>query len=189
MKRIDLEHILRAAAAITQHTRFLIIGSQSILATVHNPEGVLGLSEEADIMDMDDPRSTDLAEGMLGELSLFHETFGYYMQAVDSNTAILPNGWELRLKRLEAQGINAIGLALEPNDLAVSKLAAGREKDGPFVAALFSQGLASPAIVRERIQEVPIGRLSQYGMDHDVLVSRLDMVLREQQKNRKKYEP
>ena len=137
MNRENLEHILRAASAITRQNRFLIIGSQSIIGVVDDPPGVLGASMEADIVALDAPELTDLVEGSLGELSMFHETFGYYAQAVGLETAILPNGWEKRLKPIQSPLSPAVGLALDPADLAVAKLAAGREKDGPFVAALF----------------------------------------------------
>jgi hypothetical protein len=39
MKRADLEHILRAASAITKQTRFLVVGSQAIVGVVSEPSG------------------------------------------------------------------------------------------------------------------------------------------------------
>ncbi|WP_170132353.1 hypothetical protein [Acidiferrobacter thiooxydans] len=48
---------------------------------------------EADIVALDAPDLTDLVEGAIGERSMFHETFGYYAQAVGLDTAILPDGW------------------------------------------------------------------------------------------------
>ncbi|MHB8254225.1 MAG: DUF6036 family nucleotidyltransferase [Acidiferrobacter sp.] len=176
MNRENLEHILRAASAITRQKRFLIVGSQSIIGVVDDPPGVLGASMEADIVALDAPELTDLVEGSLGELSMFHETFGYYVQAVGLETAILPNGWEKRLKPIQSPLSPAVGLALDPADLAVAKLAAGREKDGPFVAALFAHGFADPDVVRTRIQEVPAARLAAYGLDVSILENRLDRV-------------
>ena len=69
---------------------------------------------------------------------MFHETFEYYAQAVGVETVILPSGCETRLKPIQGPLSPAVGLTLDPADFAVAKLAAGREKDGPFVAALFS---------------------------------------------------
>ena len=93
MNRESLEHLLRAASAITKQDRFLIIGSQSIIGVVSEPPGVLGASMEADIVALDVPDLTGLVEGAIGELSMFHEAFGYYAQAVGLDTAILPDGW------------------------------------------------------------------------------------------------
>ena len=169
MNRESLEHILRAASAITKQDRFLVIGSQSIIGVVSEPPGVLGASMEADIVALDAPDLTDLVEGAIGELSMFHETFGYYAQAVGLDTAILPDGWDKRLKSIQSPASSAVGLALDPADLAVAKLAAGREKDRPFVAALFAYRFADPAVVRARIQEVPAARLMAYGPTVSVL--------------------
>jgi hypothetical protein len=77
MKRADLEHILRAASAITKQTRFLVLGSQAIVGVLPEPSGVLGMSMEADLFPIDDPKVTDLIDGSIGESSPFHETFGY----------------------------------------------------------------------------------------------------------------
>lgn len=176
MNRENLEHILRAAAAITRQNRFLIVGSQSIIGVVNDPPGVLGASMEADIMAMDAPELTDLVEGSLGELSMFHETFGYYAQAVGLETAILPDGWEKRLITIQSSLSPAVGLALDPADLAVAKLAAGREKDGPFVTALFKHKLADPAVVQARIPTVPAARLAVYGLTTRVLEERLKRI-------------
>jgi hypothetical protein len=49
MKRENLEHILRAAAGITNEDEFMIIGSQSILGAVPNPSKKLMESNEANI--------------------------------------------------------------------------------------------------------------------------------------------
>ena len=50
----------------------------------------------------------------------------------------------------------ATGWCLEVHDLAVSKLVAGREKDIAFLTVLFRHGLASPEIVRERLEKTPL---------------------------------
>ena len=50
----------------------------------------------------------------------------------------------------------ATGWCLEVHDLAVSKLAAGREKDREYLAVLFLHGLAYPDLVRERLAQTPL---------------------------------
>ncbi len=49
MTRGELEHIIRASADITGQYEFIIVGSQSILGSVPNPQAVFTMSAEADI--------------------------------------------------------------------------------------------------------------------------------------------
>jgi hypothetical protein len=44
-------------------------------------------SQEADIYPLGDPAKSDLIDGTIGELSPFHETFGYYAHGVGPETA------------------------------------------------------------------------------------------------------
>jgi hypothetical protein len=97
-----------------------------------------------------------LIDGAIGELSLFHETFGYYAHGVDETTATLPEGWRDRLVRVENENtMGAVGWCLEPHDLAVSKLAAGRENDIRFVETMLREGLIDAEEVRARIHATP----------------------------------
>lgn len=189
MKREQLEHILRAASAITKQGTFLIVGSQAIIGVIPEPPGILGYSMEADIVPIDAPELADLIDGSLGELSPFHDTFGYYAQGVGLDTAILPEGWDRRLIRIEEPTSRAIGFCLDPADLAASKLAAGREKDMPFVASMLSHGIIRRDEVHERIGAIPEARMSQYGLSVAILENRLEQSIRLAQKNAQAEEP
>jgi hypothetical protein len=117
-------------------------------------------SQEADIAFLDDPArdKADDVEGAIGELSTFHEENGIYAEGVDIDTAILPEGWKDRLVSWELQSSKpAKPRFLEPHDLAVSKLAAGRRKDHDFVLALIRGGLLDVAVVRKRASMLPAG--------------------------------
>lgn len=59
MTREDLEHIIRASADITGQYEFIIVGSQSILGPVPNPEAVFTMSAEADIYPLKAPHLAD----------------------------------------------------------------------------------------------------------------------------------
>ena len=100
MKRSDLEHILRACKGVTGETEFVIIGSQSILGPFPDAPLVLRESIEADVYPKRRPDLAPLLEGNLGELSLFHQTHGYFADGVSPETAALPPGWERRLVRV-----------------------------------------------------------------------------------------
>ncbi len=156
MTRNQLEHIIRAAAATADVRDIVVIGSQSILAAFPNATAQFTKSIEADVFPRELPERSILIDGAIGELSLFHETFGYYAHGVDETTAILPENWKDRLIKVEGPGtMGAVGWCLDPHDLAVSKLAAGREKDLEFVQALIHEKMVSSPMLRERLDFTP----------------------------------
>ena len=156
MQRSQLEHLIRAAAEITNQYEFVVIGSQSILGAVENPPAQCTLSMEADIYPMNAPELADLIEGAIGELSFFHEHFGYYAQGVGPETAHLPEGWTQRLVRLQSAATNGrLAYCLDPVDLFVSKAAAGREKDAAFNRALLSHGVVELEQALSRADQLP----------------------------------
>ncbi len=151
MKRTDLEHIIRAAGSIVETDKLIILGSQAILATYPQAPGELLVSQEADTYPLDDPSKADLIDGSIGELSPFHETFGYYAHGVGPQTATLAPGWQERLVPLVNENTRGVtGLCLHPADIAVSKLAAGREKDIAFVGVMINHNF----VVAKSIQKL-----------------------------------
>jgi hypothetical protein len=174
MNRAALEHILRAAAAIADERDFVVIGSQAVLGQFpHAPDALLA-SIEADIYPRQAPAKSDLIDGAIGELSMFHQTFGYYAHGVDETTATLPAGWVDRLVPFaNANTGGATGWCLEVHDLAVSKLVAGREKDVDFVRVLVRERMVNPAVLQERVTMLP-----GPGGARDLARSRLSQVLR-----------
>ena len=103
MTRDQLEHLIRAASAISNEYEVVIIGSQSILGAVPNPPSCLTMSMEADMYPRRTPELAEVIDGSIGEESPFHERFGYYAQGVSPETAILPAGWEGRLVKIHSQ--------------------------------------------------------------------------------------
>lgn len=90
MRLPDIEHVLRAAKAATNEREFVVIGSQAVLARFPDAPRFLTYSDELDIYPLNAPEKSDLIDGSIGELSLFHETYGYYAHGVAPETAILP---------------------------------------------------------------------------------------------------
>ncbi len=157
MKRPQLEHILRAAAAITGADRFVIIGSQSILGQFPDPPIELLVSIEADLFSLRDRHDADLIDGSIGEASPFHQTFGYYAHGVGEETAVLPTGWKDRLIPFNTAATGgATGLCLEVHDLAISKLVAGREKDLGYIRVLLQHRIADPNVLRQRLGQTSL---------------------------------
>lgn len=159
MRRVELEHVLRAASNVLGERDLLVIGSASILGTF--PETMLPIaatrSDEADLAAFDDAdgaKATQI-DGAIGELSPFHRANGYYGQGVDITTAKLAPGWRDRLVLYRNRNTTpGRGRCLEPHDCVASKLAAFREKDREFAAALIEAGLVGTALVRERFSQI-----------------------------------
>jgi hypothetical protein len=173
MNRAALEHILRAAAAIADERDFVVIGSQAVLGQFPDAPDALLVSIEADIYPRQAPAKSDLIDGAIGELSMFHQTFGYYAHGVDETTATLPAGWPDRLVPLANDNTGgATGWCLEVHDLAVSKLVAGREKDLDFVRVLVRARMGDPTVLQERVT-----MLSDVGGVRNLVRSRLSRIL------------
>jgi hypothetical protein len=157
MRRNELEHLIRAAAAVTNQCEIVIVGSQSILGAVPTPPLLLAESMEADVYPLKRPDLADLIDGSIGEGSPFHDCFGYYAQGVGPETAILPEGWESRLVRIQNTNTDLkVGLCLDPHDLAASKLAAGREKDWIFVATMLAHKIVDAQTLLVRLSQLPV---------------------------------
>jgi len=162
MTREELEHIIRASAEVTGQYEFVIIGSQSMLGAVPNPERIFTVSMEVDIYPLQSPELADKIDGSIGEGSLFHETHGYYAQGVGPNTAILPRDWMSRVHRVQNRQTNdRVGYCLDILDLFLSKAAAGRPKDREFCSALLKYGYLSPEDAIDKIPIMPIGEEDQ----------------------------
>lgn len=130
MRRDQLEHAIRAACEVAGDTELLIFGSQAILGSHPDAPESLRASIEVDVQPRNIPENTDKIDGALGELSMFHQTHGFYVHGVSIEAAVLPRGWEQRTVAVgDLQGTRGhIGHCLEAHDLAASKLGAGRER-------------------------------------------------------------
>lgn len=134
MNRAAFEHITRAVASITDTKRVLWVGSQSLLGSIRTPPAALIRSQDGDVVALDEPARTELVDGAIGELSQFHNEFGYYAHGVSLRTATLAHGWRERLVEVCNENTGgATAMCIHPHDLAVSKLAAGRPKDIEFL--------------------------------------------------------
>lgn len=153
MKRSELEHLIRAASTISGDDEIIVIGSQAVLGQFADAPAELLVSNEADLYPRNHPERWELIDGSIGELSPFHDTFGYYAQGVEPGTAVLPAGWEERLVAISNRNTRgATGLCLELHDLLISKYVAGREKDRRFVEGAMRHGLVQLDALRERLR-------------------------------------
>lgn len=114
-------------------------------------------SDEADVYPRNNPERAEEIDAAMGELSPFHDTHGYYGHGVGPTTAILPHGWEQRVVRLSnANTGGATGLCVDVHDLALSKYAAGREKDIEFNRELARHGVISKRKLIRLVPSMPL---------------------------------
>lgn len=156
MRKSEFLHIIRAAAGITDCNQFLVVGSQAILGHFLDRDNDFQFweSRELDIVPMPfDQCLADVIEGSIGELSAFDGTFGVHAHGVGPETAVFPEGWEDRAARTDVFGVNVI--VPSPEDLAIAKYVAGREKDHAFIASMWEAGLLDYDFMRQLIRELP----------------------------------
>ena len=170
MTREQLEHAIRAAGAICGDRELYVVGSQAILGSCRDAHPDLLRSMEVDIAPKNRPELESLIEGSIGELSPFHKTFGFHVDGVDMEGIVLPAHWQERVVVVDNANTNGIrGLCLDPADLAVSKLAAGRPKDIDFVRVMLRERLVRPEILHERVDGVSIMDEARKASLHDLV--------------------
>jgi hypothetical protein len=159
MTREQLEHAIRAACEVSEDSEIWIFGSQAILGEFPNAPEELRASVEVDVQPKNRSDKIDAIDGVLGELSLFHQTHGFYVHGLPiEEAAILPQGWELRATPVfdEISTNGKTGWCVEAHDLAASKLAAYREKDRDFVRILLIKEMINTQTLIERISTLSI---------------------------------
>jgi Nucleotidyltransferase of unknown function (DUF6036) len=160
MKIGSINHILRSAAAITNHRTFVIVGSAAVIARLRgNIPGPMTLSDEVDIYAFDAPNVeelSDLIDGSIGQDSSFHSTFGYYADGVSPETSKMPSNWTERASKYESsESPNVLAIVPEENDIALAKLVAWREKDIRWLKDGVAAGVLSTTKMSARLTLMP----------------------------------
>lgn len=155
MTRLELEHAIRAACDVAQDDGVYVFGSQAILGQYPDAPESLRQSAEADIAPVKAIDMVDMIDGNLGELSTFHNTFGFYVHGVPIEAAVLPTGWEKRAIEVRNENTrNYTGWCVEAHDLAASKLVAFRDKDRDFVRTLIVEKLIDSSKLYRRLDQL-----------------------------------
>ncbi len=166
MNRLQLEHIIRAAGSIADDNEIIILGSASVFAQFPDLPDHFLLSIEADVFPKNKPHMTDIIDGSIGELSPFHDAFGYYAHGVSKETASnLPAGWETRLIPIKSDKTGGVtGWCLDIHDLIAGKYVSARDKDLEFIRTAIKQGLVKEHVLRKRIEMVNIDASQRKGI-------------------------
>ena len=176
LRRPDIDHILRAAASLSGHTRFVMVGTGAVVATAKHIPVAMMLTEEINIYAEDTADTTlisDLIDGTIGRYSQFHRTFGYYGDGVSPRTAIMPLDW--RGRAVEYVTPDGLATAVWPSaeDIAIAKLCAWREKDRAWLREAFRSGVARSAEAAALLR----GALPDAAPAPDELARRPDIVI------------
>lgn len=158
MNRSQLEHIIRAAGSIADDREIIVLGSTSILGQFPGFPEISLPSVEADVFPKNKPHMSDVIDGSIGELSPFHQAFGYYAHGVGPETANnLPDGWDTRLVALSNPNTKGVtGWCVEIHDLVAGKYVSAREKDLQFIAAVLAEGLVEQEVLLARIEALRV---------------------------------
>jgi hypothetical protein len=165
-----VDHILRAAGAVTGQMRFGLIGSASIFAWRADVPEEMALTREADLFacDVDEEtaeRIADELDASLGQSSPFDETYGYYCDGVGPQTAILPSDWRNRAKPYSSPNTgHVVAIVPHPNDVALAKLCAGREKDMDWLKVAARHAIIDLDVMRANLAKLPTDRTPGAGI-------------------------
>lgn len=164
MTREELEHVLRACAAIVKENSFVVVGSQAVL--LPHPDAPIELlrSNEIDLYPALHPERADLIDGAIGALSMFHDTYGYYADGVGPETAKMPADW-MKFAKLHYIGDITV-ICPDLHDIAASKCVAGRDKDAEWITGLLRHRLIQLPRLLERLKA-----LSSSGVDVEPLLA------------------
>ena len=156
MRRRELEHVIFEVGRRFDLREVFIVGSSAILAVMPDPpDGALKATRDVDIIPPgdEDERMADRISFVLGEASDFDDEYGYYAQGVSMNTQrYAPRGWQTRTVDIRFDAY--VGRCMEPHDLVLSKLGAGRVKDLEFARAAAKLTLIVQDVLLERLKLV-----------------------------------
>ena len=152
MNRGKLDDLLRRFAQVSGRNEATMIGSQCLHAAVADVPDEVVMSVECDLVfDSEDPVVKQV-DAELGRDSPYHQEHPVYIDPIVGTFPFMPEGWEARARVIDLGEIKI--RCLEPNDLALSKLAAGRLKDSEVVAVMIQRKLVDPATLRQRIERI-----------------------------------
>lgn len=150
MRRDDVRRALEAAKLISNHHEFVIAGSLSILGVLDVPPEKMSHSIDIDFYPLRDPgRASDIAK-KLGENSDFHESNGYYLDAISPILPILPDKWQERMVKINLGQVSAY--FLDVHDTAVSKYARGAQNDYKWLESGYENKILNIDTIEARVR-------------------------------------
>ena len=165
MTRDQFDHLLCAAARITGARELVVIGSCALFAQGDEVASALLDTDQLDLFVRSEPELGATIDAALGEETVYHDQQGVYARAVGPLTPVAPAGWLDRLVELPVSR-DVTAACMEPHDLVLAKLVAGRGKDREFCLSALERGLVSPDTLMMRVDDMPIAV-----QEHDLMRS------------------
>lgn len=156
MNLAALQHTVKAAQALADDCRIIVLGSASLLASfpeLGRQDSALASTYDAGLCPQPyDEATANMLSESLGESHAFHLRHGYHADIMrDSILETLPPGWDERL--VSVPGC-ANAFAIDPHDLAAVKLMVARLKDLTLLRHLHTAGMLDPALVGRRLASI-----------------------------------
>lgn len=159
MRRDRLDHILRAAAGVTGHSTFVLVGSSVILVRCRNIPGDMLMTREADIFvpgTLETEALSDAIDANIGQGSAFHNHYGYYADGVSPGTSVMPTDWEDRAEAYRGSGCPGVtAIVPDIDDVALAKVVAWRDKDKSWIVSGIWARLFSLERMAARLDRMP----------------------------------
>lgn len=160
MKKSDIDDALAALWVLVKETEPIVIGSQALHGKFPDVADTISVSREVDVILPNKAKLGNWIFEVVGEGTPFDFERGYFIDHVVAvpGLPILANGWEERAIVHEfffdgkRQGCVRY---LSPEDMAISKLGAGRPKDIEFVSALLTQAYVRLQDLQNLVSQVP----------------------------------
>lgn len=158
MNLASLQHLAKAASVLADDCRLVVIGSASLLASfpdLGHDHGPLAQTYDADFVpEPFDEMTALMLDQALGESKAFHLRHGYHADIVRPTIfETLPKGWHERL--VPVPGVDQ-AFALNPTDLAASKVLVGRPKDLSLVKLLISESRITWQSLADRVFQIEL---------------------------------
>jgi hypothetical protein len=151
----DLLTVMGRVAAVTGCREFVIGGRGALVVACASPTLLATVDFDIGITIEGERRGMDTFEQELGAASPFAAEHGFYIEHAGAEmlTFVLPEGWQSRAARFEAQGVTALCLA--PVDVALNKLHAKRPKDIEHLVLMIREGVISVPELETAIAQSP----------------------------------
>ena len=155
MRKSDLFKLIQDFKALSGEEAPIIVGSQALHAVTDTLPEVARRSVECDfLLSSGNFHMRATIDEEMGVLSNYQVVNGFFADTLGLATVVLPDGWDKRLQPFVDDENVLIALCLDPYDLAVSKLIAGRDKDIEFIEALLASELLSIDKLLEQVKLV-----------------------------------
>lgn len=173
MDRQAFDHVVAAAAEVSNEDELVVIGSQAILGPHPEAPEALLRSLEVDIYPVATPDAAGAIDAALGDGSPFQREYGYYAHGVGPETAKAPTGWRERLIRVEvpprvASSRQPVAWCLEPHDLVLAKCVRGDSRDWDFARDALSARLVEVATLLSRVTDLPVDEAQQAAIERNI---------------------